>query len=138
MRMTSKALIMAAALLSPLAGASAATAQDVQTVRCETGSGFYIWRVDWVNSIITERMSGIVLNFLDIESTSSTAGYIQAATDPDDTGNYIELDLYFTEASQPDGTIRTTLTRQNVFHARGWGSAARSNRYRGACRPYYG
>ena len=129
---------MVVGLLTPLAGASSVHAQDVQTVRCETGSGFYIWRVDWINSTITEQVSGLVLNFQDIESTSSTAGYIQAATDPDDVDNTIELDLYFTETSRPDGTTATTLTRQNVFHSRGWGSAARSNRYQGACRTFYG
>lgn len=134
MRIASKVLLLTMAL-SPLAVPSAALAQDIQTVRCETGSGFYVWRVDWVNETITERMSGIVLDFQDIESTSGSSGYIQAATDPDNLDNTIELDLYFTESSRPDGSVTTTLTRQNVFHSRGWGAATRSNRYQGECRP---
>lgn len=120
----------------PPAGPASGGQTRVQTVRCETGSGFYIWRVDWDNERITEAMSGLVLDILDIESTSSSSGYIEAATDPDDVNNFIELDLYFSESYDADGALSTTLTRQNVYHARGLGSAARSNRYNGACRPW--
>jgi TonB family protein len=122
----------------PPVGPASSGQTRVQTVRCETGSGFYIWRVDWDNDRITEAMSGLVLDILDIESTSSSSGYIEAATDPDDVNNFIELDLYFSESDEGDSTVTTTFTQQQVYHARGLGSAARSNRYNGGCRPYRG
>lgn len=110
---------------------------DVQTARCDTGSGFYIWRVDWTNNVVTEVVSGARLEILDVESTSRTSGYIQADTDPDELENVISLDLYYTSEMDEDGEETTTITHQEVEHTRAIiGHYARTNRYRGSCRRY--
>lgn len=111
----------------------------VQTVRCDTGSGFYIWRVDWDNDLITEVVSGLTLDIQDIESTSSSSGFIEALTGWDSLEHIIDLDLFYEESSDENGDlVEITFTRQSVESTRGSGPSMRFNRYSGACRPFRG
>ena len=109
----------------------------VHTVRCETGSGFYIWRVEWDNFRIIELVSGIQLNCQGFETSGDGTKYIRAGTRPDEPNNIIDLNLYWEERII-DGHNEYIFVRQDVGHTRFSGTFERFREYSGPCRPFNG
>jgi hypothetical protein len=102
---------------------------SLQTVQCDTGSGFNIWRVDLNSDLIVEQVSGQRLTINNITGTK-----ILANSDPDFVDSYTELDLTYHE----DASGAVVITYQSVFRTSGWGAATRTRRFGGACRRRYG
>lgn len=118
-------MILGAAALIAFSVAGVAQAQDeAQTIQCDTGSGFYRWHIPEYAETITETVSGLRLEILNV-----TNDRFIAQSDPSSQEIYILLELWYSEG--PDYEV--TFHRQRAETTRGWGSSVRHNVFEGAC-----